>query len=109
MSSRQPLTTDADLELRRARADDAALLHRLAALDSQPPPRGDAAHLLALARGQVIAAVALDGTWQAADPFARSAAALELLRHRREQLCGRATRRRARGLVKRVRAGAAAG
>lgn len=101
MSAIQPLA--ADLHLRRARPDDAGALRRLAALDSQPPPLPDAAHLLALSGGELVAAVSLDGAWQAADPFRRSAAALELLRARRDQLCGPATHPRGFALVKRVR------
>lgn len=107
MSTAQPLA--ADLHLRRAQPDDAGALHRLAVLDSQPPPGPDAAHLLALSGGELVAALALDGSWQAADPFRRSAGALELLRARRDQLCGPATQRRAFALVKRVRRGALAG
>ncbi len=101
-------TAPASIVLRPARPQDAPALHRLAALDSQAPPR-DGAHLLALAGETPIAAVALDGTWHAADPYQRSAAALELLRARRDQLCGPATRRPSFGLAKRVRAGAVAG
>lgn len=107
MSPVQPLA--ADLHLRRARPDDAVALRRLAALDSQPPPLPDDSHLLALSGGELVAAVALDGVWQAADPFRRSAAAVELLRARRAQVCGPATQRRAFALVKRVRRGALAG
>lgn len=107
MSPVQPLAVD--LELRRAQPVDAAILRQLAMLDNQPPPSEDAEHLLAFADEQPIAALALHGTWRAADPFQRSAAALELLRARRAQLCGPATRRPVRGLVRRVRAGAQAG
>lgn len=107
MPTVQPLA--ADLHLRRAHPDDAGALRRLAALDSQPPPLSGAAHLLALSGGELVAAVSLDGAWQAADPFRRSAPAVELLRARRAQLCGPATQRRADALVKRVRRGALAG
>lgn len=96
------------IALRLARPDDRRALRRLAVLDEAPPP-DDGLHLLAVADGDLIAAIFLERDWHAADPFTRSAAALELLRHRREQLCGHATHLRARGLVKRVRAGAAAG
>lgn len=109
MPSRQPLAVDTDLELRRARPDDVTALRRLADLDSQPPPRADAAYLLAIAHGEPIAALALDGSWSAADPFCRSAAALDLLQARRVQLCGRATHRGRLTLVKRVRSAIFAG
>ena len=89
------------LALRLARPEDLRALRRLAVLDG--------AHLVAVADEQLIAAIAVERDWHAADPFARSASALELLRTRREQLCGRSTHRRVRALVKRVRAGAAAG
>lgn len=96
------------LALRLARPEDLRALRRLAVLDGAPPPE-DGAHLVAVADEQLIAAIAVERDWHAADPFARSASALELLRTRREQLCGRSTHRRVRALVKRVRAGAAAG
>ena len=107
MSTIQPIAPD--LALCRAQAEDAAALHRLAALDSQPPPCPDGAYLLALSGDELVAAISLDGAWQAADPFRRSAAALELLRARRAQVCGPATHRRVRTLAKRVRRGALAG
>lgn len=96
------------IALRLARPDDIRALRRLAVLDGAPPP-DDGAHLVAIVGGDLVAALSLERDWHAADPFARSAAALELLRARREQLCGRSTRRRRRSLVKRARAGAAAG
>lgn len=96
------------LELRPARDDDRAALERLAVLDSQAPP-GSGPHLLAVAGDRPVAALALEGGWCAADPFARSAAALDLLWARRAQLCGPATRRASVTLVKRVRRGALAG
>lgn len=73
------------LELRPARAADRAALHRLAALDSQAPP-GTGDHLIALSGDAPVAAIAMHGDWHAADPFQRSAGALELLRARRAQL-----------------------
>lgn len=106
MTAIQPLTET--LELRPACPEDDAALHRLAALDGQAPP-GSTSHLIAYAGARPVAAVALDGGWHAADPFQRSAGALELLRARRAQLCGPATRRAPFSLVKRVRQGALAG
>lgn len=98
MPSHRPLTDT--LELRPARAADLAALHRLAALDSQSPP-GAGDHLIALTGDMPIAAIAMRGDWHAADPFQRSAGALELLRARRAQL-RRADRVATRGGARRA-------
>lgn len=98
MPSHRPLTDT--LELRPARAADRAALHRLAALDSQSPP-GSGDLLLALTGDTPVAAIAMRGDWHAADPFQRSAGALELLQARRAQL-QRADRVAARGGARRA-------
>ncbi|MBJ7329108.1 MAG: hypothetical protein JHC95_04365 [Solirubrobacteraceae bacterium] len=80
------------LQIRVARPQDADALLRLAGLDSQPPP-DPGEHLLAFADDEPIAALALHGTWRAADPFRQSAGALELLEARRAQVTRRPRRR----------------
>ena len=78
--------TDEGLELtvRRAVADDAARLERLAALDSASLPRSPL--LVAEMNGRLLAALPLDGGPSIADPFAPTAALVELLRLRSAQL-----------------------
>ena len=55
------------ITIRRATADDAPALARLAALDSHPQLRGDV--LVAEAGGDIWAAAEIDGAWVLADPF----------------------------------------
>ena len=69
------------LALRRADADDASAVHRLAALDGVPPLEGDV--LLALSDGSPVAAMSLSDGRVAADPFVPTADAVELLQVRR--------------------------
>jgi hypothetical protein len=74
------------LTLRIASGDDAAVA-RLAALDSSAPIAGRA--LVAESGGRAVAAIAYDGTVAVADPFVRSAGAVDLLRERSDELRGR--------------------
>lgn len=70
--------------IRRADPGDARRLHRLAQLDSQRVAPGEL--LVAEADGELLAAVAIDVDWSIADPFQRTAALVELLRLRAQQL-----------------------
>jgi len=70
----------ARLAIRRAEPRDAAAVHRLAVLDEEAPLRGDV--LLALADGRPVAAISLEDGRVAADPFAPTADAVELLQLR---------------------------
>ena len=70
----------APLALRRAEPRDADAVRRLAALDEVAPLEGDV--LLALADGQPVAALSLEDGRVAADPFAPTADAVELLQVR---------------------------
>ena len=89
--------------LRCARPDDAAALARLAALDSALPLTAPV--LLAQVDGRrPLAAISLADGAVIADPFAPTAALVELLRTRERQLAGGPAaprRRRARGWVRR--------
>jgi hypothetical protein len=78
------------LVLRRATADDAAALTRLARLDSAPRPRGDL--LVAEVEDEIVAAVPFDGGRAIADPFRPTADVVELLRVRAERFAPRRTR-----------------
>jgi hypothetical protein len=73
------------LTIRIAPAGDPAAA-RLAALDSAAPIAGPT--LVAEVGGRAVAAIAYDGSAAVADPFARTAAALEELRVRSGQLRG---------------------
>ncbi len=75
---------DVPFTIRRAWPDDARALARLAELDSAGVPA--APLLLALAGGQLRAAVSLRDGATISDPFHPSVAALELLRTRASQL-----------------------
>lgn len=72
------------LTVRRAGAEDAAQLLRLAALDSADVPTGDV--LLAERSGQALAALSLADGHAVADPFEHTAAMVDLLRLRAAQL-----------------------
>ncbi|HLM27821.1 MAG TPA: hypothetical protein VK304_12735 [Thermoleophilaceae bacterium] len=72
------------LTVRRAGAQDAAQLVRLAALDSADVPSGDV--LLAESSGQLLAALSLADGHAVADPFEHTAEMVALLRLRAEQL-----------------------
>ena len=86
---------DAALTIRRGGPGDAEALARLAALDGQPPLRGDV--LLAEVEGALWAALALDGRRAVSDPFRPAAAARALLLLRADHLaaaaCGSGARR----------------
>jgi hypothetical protein len=88
------------IQIRTARPDDYFELWRLAELDSAAFPEQPA--LLAESEGEIVAALSL-GTGDAiADPFRRSAEAVELLRLRATQLPPRRERSRS-GLLRRLR------
>lgn len=87
------IPTDA-IVIRLARDADAPALHRLAALDSRPPLAGPA--LLAEVDGSARAALDLADGSVVADPFARTASLVALLRLRAQSLQARETRRRPR-------------
>ena len=78
---------DIELTIRRADAQRRAEIERLAELDSAEPLRGDV--LLAEQNGRLVAALELDSSRAIADPFARSAPAVSMLRMRAQQLTGR--------------------
>ena len=84
--SRRP-AADTELTIRRADAQRRGEVERLAMLDSAEPLHGDV--LLAELDGRVVAALELDGSRAIADPFARSAPAVSMLRVRAQQLAGR--------------------
>jgi hypothetical protein len=79
-----------DLTIRSATTADAAALTRLAALDSAPVPASPA--LVAYDGEHLVAALSDDGS-AIADPFTRSADAVELLRRRAQQVSARPRRR----------------
>lgn len=78
---------DIELTIRRADAQRRGEIERLAELDSAEPLRGDV--LLAEQDGRLVAALELDSSRAVADPFARSAPAVSMLRMRAQQLTGR--------------------
>src|SRR5215217_7934646 len=73
-----PMTSTADITIRRADARDAESIARLAALDSTRPPSGLV--LVAENHGELWAAISADDGHVAADPFRPSAASAERLR-----------------------------
>ncbi len=77
------INTDS-LTVRRAGAQDAAQLLRLAALDSADVPTGDV--LLAESSGQLLAALSLADGHVVADPFEHTAEMVDVLRLRAAQL-----------------------
>ena len=76
--------TATSVSIRRAGPHDAPALHRLAALDSAPPLSGEI--LLVEVCGEVRAALSLADGAAIADPFEPTAALIELLAMRREQI-----------------------
>jgi hypothetical protein len=70
--------------IRRTTPDDAAALHRLAALDSKRPLEGDA--LVAVVDGELLAAVSLTTDEAIADPFKPTADLVAMLEMRAQQL-----------------------
>lgn len=75
-----------NLTIRRATAEDAFAVRRLAALDSAAPPTGEL--LLAEMGGELWAAISVDTGASVADPFRPSADLVDLLRFRAERLGG---------------------
>jgi hypothetical protein len=71
------------ITIRQAHTEDGSALARLAALDDRPPLTRDA--LLGFVDGELKAAVALPGGEAIADPFARTAELVDLLRLRASQ------------------------
>ena len=78
------------ITIRCSTDDDRAAILQLAALDSRPAPHGDA--LLAFAGTELRVALPLDGAAPVADPFERTAEAVELLRVRATQAGQRRSR-----------------
>jgi hypothetical protein len=72
-----------NITIRRSTELDRAELNRLAALDDQQPPAGDA--LLAYVGGELRAAVPLEGRGALADPFHLTNDVVELLHLRARQ------------------------
>ena len=86
-----------DLTIRSATAADAAALTALAALDSRAVPA--APQLLASDGDRLIAAVSVRDGAAIADPFVRSADAVEILRRRARQLSAQRPPRRRHALL----------
>jgi hypothetical protein len=80
------------ITIRSAGPEDADTIARLAQRDTTTVPAG--ALLLAEVGGEAVAAMTVDGTRVIADPFRRTADAVELLRSRADQV-GRRRRSRA--------------
>jgi hypothetical protein len=72
------------LKIRNADPVDEAAIARLAQLDSAEAPHGEL--LVAESGDEVVAALPVDGGRPVADPFRRTAEAVELLRLRARQL-----------------------
>jgi hypothetical protein len=83
-STRSTYDFDAPLVIREASAADRQALQRLAERDSAIVPEGRT--LIAEVAGEPRAAVTLDGKVAIADPFARTAELLALLRTRAHQM-----------------------
>ena len=94
------------ITVRVARAEDAAALVRLAALDSAELPRG--AVLLAESDGAPLAALPVSGGSSIADPFQRTLGVVQILELRAAQLRAAGDRALAPNLMDRVRAAARA-
>ncbi len=73
-----------EITIRQATSADAFTLRRLAALDDRPALRGEV--LLAEQAGDVRAALSLEDGNAIANPFAPTAALVEMLRMHRRQL-----------------------
>lgn len=80
----RPVVDTQDVELRLCRAADDPQLDRLAALAERPLPHGRL--VLAVTRGQIVAALPLAGGPAMRDPFARTAHLVPLLELRAAQL-----------------------
>ena len=81
-----------NLTIRSATAADTAALARLAALDSRPVPAAPV--FVAELDDRLIAAVSARDGAAIADPFTRSADAVEIVRRRVQQVAGRPRPRR---------------
>ena len=92
--------TATSVSIRRAGPHDAPALHRLAALDSAAPLRGEV--LMAEADGVVLAALSLSDGSAVADPFSPTAELVALLRLRRGQMCASDPPSRGRRLLRRT-------
>ncbi len=73
-----------EIKIRQATTRDAFALRRLAALDDRPVLHGDV--LLAEEAGELRAAISLDTGQVIANPFARTAELVDLLRMHREHI-----------------------
>ncbi len=103
---RGAVAESAGITIRIARAEDAAALVRLAALDSAEFPGG--AVLLAETGGAPLAAVPLSGGRTIADPFQRTLGVVQILELRAAQLRSAGDRPATSGLIDRIRAAARA-
>lgn len=93
-----------EMVLRAERPTDESTLRRLAALDSAKPLKGRA--LVAEVDGRAVAALDLQDGRVVADPFVRTADAVEMLKIRADRMQPETTERR-HGLLHRFRAVAA--
>ena len=73
-----------DVTVRLARSSDTRQLFSLAALDSASVPQGEV--VVAESEGRIVAALPLDGGPALADPFHRTAALVQMLELRAQQL-----------------------
>ena len=78
------MSTSDSITIRRAGAADAPVLARLAALDSALAPGADS--LIAELGGRVVAALDMEDGRVVADPFARTADLVDLMRLRAERV-----------------------
>jgi hypothetical protein len=76
----------AGVTIRPATAADETAIRHVAALDSARPPKGEV--IVATDRAGIVAAIGVDDGKVVADPFARTADIVELLRNRARQLLG---------------------
>ena len=88
------MTSAQDIAIRPARLDDSVALWSLAALDDALVPAGPL--LVAEAGGELVAALSIATGEAIADPFRRTADALELLRLRSHQVPREPSRPRGR-------------
>lgn len=96
----KPTTSTSDLTVRLARPSDQRRLAVLASLDSTPLPEGDL--VVVESEGTIVAAKPLTGGPAIADPFVRTAALVQLLELRAEQLRDALSPRRP-GMLERLR------
>jgi hypothetical protein len=92
------MSTAKDIELRFAHASEAAVVRRLAELDSAPELTGQV--VIALLNGEPVAGLSLLDERVVADPFVPTTEPVALLRLRAEQLSGATPRRRARQVLR---------